>query len=309
VDLDHACVSSNFNRFQVEFSFDERPFEEGNVFYVELSDQNGSFTNPTILQTVNDQNYSFEFISTLEFPKNVAGEGYQIRLRSTSPSLISPPSKVFDAYFVDNSELILNQFEDVSLCDGSSVTIGLNVDVADEYVWYKNGELYKLTQKNSLEITEPGEYYVEPYYGNCTGNNYSNLVFAKSSDAFSVAISATNDVEDCAAAKVTLTASEDNPNYDYSWFKNGEEIEGLSGYFPVVTLGKDIDNVGSYHVEVTNQGGCTAVSNTYSIDQNKGTVVEVTSPLNAVIIGDNKAKLSKLGQEKINRQEGIRGGR
>src|SRR5699024_7545511 len=134
--------------------------------------------------------------------------------------------------------------------------------------------------------------YVEPYYGNCTGNNYSNFVFAKSSDAFSVAISATNDVEDCAAAKVTLTASEDNPNYDYSWFKNGEEIEGLSGYFPVVTLDKENDNVGAYHVEVTNQGGCKAVSNIYSIDQNKGTVVEVTSPLNAVIIGDNKAKLS-----------------
>lgn len=290
--FEYACVSNGYNSFQATFSFDERPFEVDNVFYVELSDQYGSFNSPTILQTVKDQNFSFEFNSTFALPESIAGEGYQIRLRSTSPTLVSEASKVFDAYLISGEELILNDYNDVSLCSGATTTIGLNLDVADEYVWYKNGELYKLTQENTLAISEPGEYYVEPYYGNCTGSNYSNLVIAKGADEFSVAITASKDAEDCAATTLTLTTSVDNKNYTYSWFKNDTKIDSLTGYFPVVNLNNNAGNMGVYHVEVTNQGGCTSVSNTYSFEQNRGAVVEVTSPLNAVIIGDHMARLS-----------------
>src|SRR5690606_21795293 len=263
-----------------------------NVFYVELSDKNGGFNNPTILKTVKDQNYVFEFSSSFALPESVGGEGYRIRLRSTSPKLLSPASALFDAYVISGEELILNNYNDVGLCDGGSTLIALNKDVADEYVWYKNGELYKLTKESTLAVSEPGEYYVEPYYGNCTGSNYSNLVIAKIADAFSVAISATKDSEGCSATTLTLSASVDKKDNTYSWFKNDIKINGLTGYFPIINLNYNAEDMGAYRVEVTNQGGCTAVSNTYSFEQSKGTVVEATSPLNAVIIGDHAATLS-----------------
>lgn len=290
--FEYACVSNGYNSFQATFSFDEKSFEADNVFYVELSDQNGGFNNPAILQTVKDQNYAFEFKSSFALPESVSGEGYQIRLRSTSPVLVSEASAMFDAYVISGKELILNNYSDVNLCGAGTATIELNVDVADEYVWYKNGELYKLTQENSLAISEPGEYYVEPYYGNCTGSNYSNLVIAKEVEEFAVSVSASKDAEDCSATTLTLTASVDNENYSYSWFKNDTKIEGLTGYFPSIELDYNSENIGAYYVEVENQGGCTAVSDIYSFQQNKGTVVEVTSPLNAVIIGDHRATLS-----------------
>jgi len=290
--FEYACVSNGYNSFQATFSFDQKPFEADNVFYVELSDQYGVFNNPTVLETVKDQNFSFKFDSSFSFPESVRGEGYQIRLRSTSPALVSEPSAMFDAYVISGEELILNNYSDVNLCGAGTTTIGLNVDIAQEYVWYKNGELYKLTKENTLAISEPGEYYVEPYYGNCTGSNYSNLVIAKKAEEFVVALSASKDAEDCSATELTLTASVDHENYKYTWFKNDTKIEGLTGYFPSIVLDLNTENIGAYHVEVQNQGGCTAVSESYSFKQNKGAVVEVTSPLNAVIIGDNLATLS-----------------
>lgn len=290
--FEFGCVSMEHNNFQAKFSFEEKPFNANNVFYIELSDQYGNFDKPTVLKTVKDENYSFEFNSSFELPEEVAGEGYQIRLRSTSPVMVSNPSSVFDAYFVNGEELILNEFQDVSLCGEGVSTISLNSDVAEEYVWYKDGELYKLTQDNKLAVSVPGEYYVEPYYGNCTGSNYSNLVIVEKAAEFDVAIQATKDAEDCSASTLTLTASVSDENYRYSWFKNDKRIDSLTGYFPTIALDYDATATGSYNVQITHPSGCVAISNTYSFEQNKGAMVEATSPLNAVIIGNHLATLS-----------------
>lgn len=290
--FEFGCVSTGHNNFQAKFSFEEKPFNANNVFYIELSDQYGNFDKPTVLKTVKDENYSFEFNSSFELPEEVAGEGYQIRLRSTSPVMVSNPSSVFDAYFVSGEELILNEFQDVSLCGGGSSTISLNSDVAEEYVWYKDGELYKLTQDNKLAVSTPGEYYVEPYYGNCTGSNYSNLVIVEKAAEFDVAIQGTKDAEDCSATTLTLTASVSDENYKYSWFKNDKRIDSLTGYFPSISLDYNAATMGKYNVQIAHPSGCVAISNTYSFEQNKGATVEANSPLNAVIIGNHLATLS-----------------
>lgn len=290
--FEYACVSDGYNSFHATFSYDEKPFKADNIFYVELSNQFGSFNNPIVLSEIKDQNFSFEFHSTFSLPNSVAGEGYRIRVRSTNPQLVSKSSAMFDAYVINHQELILNNYSDVNLCGSGATTIALNIDIAKEYVWYKNGAVYKVTKENTLAISEEGEYYVEPYYGNCTGSNYSNLVIAKKAGDFTVAITSEKDAQDCSATKVTLTASVDHESYNYTWYKDDVEIDGLTGYFPSLELDYSDQNIGSYHVVVTNQGGCTAVSNDYSFKQNRGAVVEVTSPLNAVIIGDFFATLS-----------------
>src|SRR5690606_26347208 len=118
------------------------------------------------------------------------------------------------------------------------------------------------------------------------------LCIAKYADECAAILSSRKDSKDFIAKELTLTASFDHENYKYTWFKNDTKIEGLTGYFPSIVLDLSTENIGAYHVEVQNQGGCTAVSESYSFKQNKGAVVEVTSPLNAVIIGDNLATLS-----------------
>ncbi|MEL4308278.1 T9SS type B sorting domain-containing protein [Joostella sp. CR20] len=290
--FDYACLSASFNKFEANFSFTEKPFQANNVFYVELSDKNGSFDSPSVLKTINDQNYSFEFLTSFSLPTNVYGENYKIRLRATAPAMVSEATATFDAYFVPDENLVLNDYKDVSLCETSGALLQLNNDVAEEYIWYKDGNILKLTSDNFLNVTEPGEYYVEPYYGNCSGSIYSNLVIVTKGEDFNVSILGNKSIEPCSDSNIVLEASIDNENYVYTWFKDEEKLTDFPVYAPKIELENSAENFGTYRVEVTNDGGCTTSSTAVSILQNKSTVVEVTSPLNAVIIGDHTATLS-----------------
>jgi len=290
--FEYACLNDAFNTFEATFSFNEKPFASDNKFYIELSDKNGSFSNPTILKTVEGENFSFEFKESFSLPDEVYGEGYKLRLRATSPAIVGEATPAFDAFFVPNENLILNDYKDISLCSTSGATIKLNKDIAKEYIWYKNGEILKVSSDNFLTVSEPGEYYAEPYYGNCTGSLYSNLVIVGKGENFEVAILGNKSVEPCSNSPIVLEASIDNENYIYTWYKNEEKIGELPAYTPKIELNNEAENFGSYRVEVTNEGGCTSSSSEVSILQNKSTIVEVTSPLNAVIIGDNTATLS-----------------
>ncbi|WP_335966798.1 gliding motility-associated C-terminal domain-containing protein [Galbibacter sp. PAP.153] len=292
LQFEYACVNDGFNDFEATFAFNEKPFNADNVFFIELSDKNGSFNNAKVLKTVEGQNYSFEFTESFSLPETVYGENYKMRLRASSPAMIGEATAAFDAFFVPNEELVLNNFQDVSLCSTSGATINLDKDVADEYVWYKNGEILKVTTENKLNVTEPGEYYAEPYYGNCTGTLYSNLVIVTKGENFEVSILGGENIQTCANSPVTLEASVDNENYIYAWYKNNEKIGNLPEYAPTLEINKDGEGFGVYRLEVTNDGGCTSSSSEVSLLQNKNTIVEIISPLNAVIIGNNKATLS-----------------
>ncbi|MCM5662873.1 T9SS type B sorting domain-containing protein [Galbibacter mesophilus] len=299
--FEFACVNTSFNTFNATFSFDEKPFNADNKFYIELSDKNGAFSSPTVLKTIEGENFSFKFDASFSLPEKVYGEDYKIRLRSTSPAITGPSTAPFDAFFVPNENLVLNEYQDVSLCGTSGATIELNQDIADEYVWYKNGEILKVTKDNFLKVTEAGEYYAEPYYGNCTGKIYSNLVIVNQGEAFEVSILGNKSIEACTETSIVLQASIDEENYIYTWFKDDAKIDGLSSYMPKLELDNSKgDNLGAYRVEITNGGGCTSSSETVNILQNKSTIVEVTSPLNAVIIGDNTATLSIKTNSKEN---------
>ncbi|QLE03021.1 gliding motility-associated C-terminal domain-containing protein [Galbibacter sp. BG1] len=299
--FEYACVNGAFNTFNATFSFDEKPFQADNKFFIELSDKEGSFSKPTVLKTVEGQNFSFKFDASFSLPQEVNGENYKIRLKSTSPEIIGASTAAFDAFFVPNETLVLNNYKDVSLCSTSGATISLDKDVADEYVWYKDGSIFKVSKQNSLQVTEPGEYYAEPYYGNCTGNIYSNLVIVNKGESFDVSILGNKSIEACTETTIVLQASIDNDNYIYTWYKNEEKINGLSSYEPKLEIdNSNGDQLGSYRLEVTNGGGCTSSSETVSVLQNKSTIVEVTSPLNAVIIGDNTATLSIKTNDKGN---------
>ncbi|MCX2681853.1 gliding motility-associated C-terminal domain-containing protein [Galbibacter sp. EGI 63066] len=290
--FEYACLNESFNSYEANFSFTDALFNSDNTFYIELSDKNGNFDNPTVLKSVTTENYSYEFTEEFSFPESVAGENYKIRLRSTSPAMVGESTAAFDAFFVPNVALVLNNYDDVSLCGNSSAILKLNDDVAAEYVWYKDGALHTVTTENQLEVTEPGDYYAEPYYGNCTGQIYSNLVIVTEGESFDISILGNKSIEACSDTSVVLEASIDNENYVYTWYKDDVKIEGLSGYAPQLTLDAETNNYGSYMLEVTNENGCTSASSPVSIEQNKSTVVEAASPLNAVIIGDNTATLA-----------------
>lgn len=82
----YACPKSDFNSFRVNISW-KPPFPNAdNKYFVELSDADGNFDNPTILATITDKNNRSEIPVTFQFPSTTQGKKYKIRVRSTSPS-------------------------------------------------------------------------------------------------------------------------------------------------------------------------------------------------------------------------------
>ncbi len=262
----YACAKKTYNDFKAIISFKDSAFEGDNIFYVELSDPNGSFDSPTVLSAIANENSSFEFETKFEFPKTIEGEAYKIRVRTTNPVKISPSTAAFNAFYLPNVNLVLNNYKDVALCSTTSVNIALNVDVATEYLWYKNGELYKKTGA-SLEVNSSGEYYAEPFYGDCTGALFSNIVVVTLGDSFTGDILGDDTIEVCPNTSHTFNATVADDAYSYTWYKNNVKIEGLAVYSPALTVDASSATYGDYKLIISN-GKCEVSSK----------IVTLTSP-------------------------------
>ena len=287
----YACASDNFNQFSAIISFDGNTFNSNNEFHIELSDANGNFTSPVILETVNGENFSFEFETSFSLPRDIGGDSYKIRVRSTSPALVSPSSNSFNAYFIPDVELVLNNYEDVTICGGGSTTISLNAEVAQSYIWYKNNEFYK-EGDNNLRVTESGEYYAEANFGDCTGVLHSNIVIVNFGEEIEAAIEGETVVDACPGTTYTLKTVTDNEFLDYRWFKDGVELTGLAAYMPELQIEASNETYGVYHLVLTNEGGCEASSEEVTIrEPNSDATVTTASPLENISLGDGSVVL------------------
>jgi gliding motility-associated-like protein len=287
----YACAKDGYNMFNAIISFNEKPFNTNNTFFVELSDAQGSFDSPHVLKAITDQNYSFDFETSFQLPTTVKGDDYRIRVRSTSPAMVSPVSASFNAYFIPDVQLILNNYQDVSICGGKEATISLNHDIADAYLWYKNGVYYGKGSA-SLTVTEPGEYYAEPYFGDCTGTLYSNIVIVNFGEAFDASITGDNVVEACPSSIHTFSASNVNAAYTYKWYKDGVHLSNLPAYTPYLRLNVTNESYGDYKLVVVNEGGCEATSQpvTLQLPEN-GFTVNATTNLQTVLLNQEAITL------------------
>ncbi|WP_340063387.1 gliding motility-associated C-terminal domain-containing protein [Ascidiimonas aurantiaca] len=288
----YACVSEDFNTFYTILSFSERIFNNDNTFILELSDANGSFADARVLRTISDQNFSFDFETSFSFPMDVAGEGYRLRVRATSPQMTSPATPAFHAFYTPNVELVLNNYKDITVCGGANATLTLNHDISSSYHWYRNGQFYMETG-NSLTITESGEYYVEPNLGDCTGNLYSNIVVVNFGEEMNASINGPSEVEVCESTSYTFVAGIDNEFLDYRWFHNGKKIEGLPTYMPKLEVTVGEATYGTYTLTLVNEGGCVSTSSGVTLKPQENSVtVTALSPLETILLGDTSVKLA-----------------
>lgn len=270
----NACASNSFNAYEVEITFINAVFNSDNIFSIELSDKNGSFSNPTVLKTITNKNSAFRFSTEFSFPNHIRGKHFKIRIKSSSPEKTSPYSDRFEAFYMSEKPLILNNFEDVTLCESESKEIKIAHAEATTYQWYRNNEKFTLDD-DSIEVSEPGLYYCEVYYGSCNSTSTSNIIEVKKIDVPHAAIKGESEINLCENNSHTLEATEDNANYIYTWFKNDVKIENLPGYSPHLII---TDNSGSnsYSVKITNQNGCSASSNPVLVHEIK-TDFEITN--------------------------------
>ncbi|MEZ0006282.1 gliding motility-associated-like protein [Flavobacterium sp. 28YEA47A] len=265
-----ACASASFNTYNFSFSFfPVQNLGASNQFIVELSDRNGSFTNPVIVKTLT--NTTSPVSSNFNLPTDTYGEGYRIRVRSTNPVKVSPNSNAFAAYYaVHNQAFSINgNNSTVTLCGAEDFLLQIDNNgtsasplyyPALNYKWYKNFIEVPGERGPSLLVSQPGSYYVIVDYGTCVMNSYSNIVQVQAQSPISPVIQAENNsTAICPNSTRTLTSVLQNAGYTYKWYKNNNLIPGATN--PTYAATEE----GIYHLEIT-VAGCTFESNPIALE-------------------------------------------
>ncbi len=239
-----------YNRYEV--SFKVSGFDATTTYFVILSDDKGSFSNPikpviipnnsppnTPADTPTDKTLTFEL------PSNIIGSDiYQLKVQS-STGYISQPFKAsdlqssFPIYYLSYSGpfYINNQNGSVSFCNGGSVTLTIDNTTPSvpnssplqypqlKYNWYKDGTIIPNETSSSLSVNQIGEYYVEINYGPCTDvNTHSQSVKVTGASGSVANINSSLGNPFCSTTNMTtLTASTGN---SYVWKKDGAVLPG-----------------------------------------------------------------------------------
>lgn len=149
-----------------------------------------------------------------------------------------------------------------TFCEGGNVTLSAPPGhYGFEYQWKKDGDDIAGANNATFEASESGAYTCEVSIPNSCSTT-SNTISVNVESAPLVNVTADGPLAFCEGESVTLTSS---PGAEYLW-SNGETTQSISTDVP-----------GNYAVTVTNAGGCTGVSETYTV---------IVHPLPVVDLGD-----------------------
>ena len=292
-----ACASDSFNDYWVNFTWSPPLVNADNEFILELSDANGDFSDPVELARDGSKNTNFDFYFQFALPTTTRGEGYRMRVRSTSPAVTSPASVAYPMYYIDiNTGLTIRpqgqaDFGDgtAQVCDGNSITLEV-YDLANagtyQYNWYRSGT--PLADKGpSISVSQGGMYNVEIDYGSCSGsgNTLSNLIDVTVGSSLGIAINPPAKTSLCSGETVDLVANITGMGLTYTWFKDGTAITSPTVDNDTFTVDASSTGFeGDYEVEVFGPGACVERSAAVTITNAGDFTVNRDNPAELVVL-------------------------
>jgi len=301
-----VCASAGFNEYFVNFTWDPPLVNSNNEFVLELSDANGFFSDPTELARVSDKNTTFDFEFQFALPSEMRGSSYKMRVRSTSPAKTSPASDAFSMYFIDyNAPLLISENGSgsipsgglIQICGGGAVTLKPhNIPNASTYIynWYRSGTLLP-TKSESITVSEPGMYYVELDYGDCSGsaNTLSNTIEISTGTSAGLAINGPSSIAICPGESQVLEASISGMGLKYTWYKDGVVVNGPTVDASTFNVNSSITGFeGSYEVEISGTGVCTERSAPVTISRTGSFDITLNNNENIVLLPSQTKNLS-----------------
>ena len=265
-----ACASPSFNSYNVTFTFSsESSLSTTNQFIIELSDAIGNFADPVTIYTSAAGSITVSPATlTFSVPNTIAGEAYKLRVKSTAPAATSAGSDAFTAYYkVQDTPFSINNLISTGVyCSGGSYILTIDDPGSGSndsplqyptltFNWFKETSpttFAFVSAGSSLEVNQPGTYFVETNYGSCTSNSYSNRVtVSESSSGSTASINSSLGNPYCSVdGPTTLSAISGN---SYQWFKDGSEISGATNQMYIT------NESGAYSVSI-NLGNCSTTS-------------------------------------------------
>lgn len=285
IQFSNACNGAATD-FNVVFKYSGSDFNSNNVFTIELSDADGNWGSPINVGTVTTENSSYTFSRTFQLPDNTYGTNYKIRLVASSPVMTSPDSDSFAAYKFSTDTLVLNNYDDVVLCDSGSAELILNTNQNGNYEWYKDDVLFTTTTEPKLEVTLSGKYEVKIDYGACgfRQSTISNVIIL---DNTAKQIKGPSTVEICGDESHTFEANTNRSGLTYNWYLDNKLVQSSnSSTYTTPTTGQ----FGTYHL-VIDTGTCTTKSNDVVLQQQTTagfTVTNVGALERIILFGEKK---------------------
>ncbi|MEZ4912474.1 MAG: Ig-like domain-containing protein [Chitinophagales bacterium] len=204
------------------------------VWYLNNTIVNGNNTNSILLQT---------------------SANVYVTVTDNNGCTASSPILVLSTNSTPTPEIVISSGD---FCEGGSTLLSIPGNYSN-YKWYKDGALIPTATTASLAVTEAGSYAV--YVNNGAGcEGISNPVQIQTIGLPEVSITPANtELFICADSdELNLTAT---PGFDfYTWYRNGVTLvqAGPSNQLMVSIPGE-------YSVMVSNEQGCSAMSNSTSI--------------------------------------------
>ncbi|HIF15091.1 MAG TPA: hypothetical protein EYQ86_07175, partial [Bacteroidetes bacterium] len=131
-------------------------FLSGNQYVAELSDSNGSFASPSIINSIPDEKtYDPALVPS---PGQVAGLvpsvdpgcGYYVRVNSTNPAVNGTP---WGPFCIRECDVELNQKQDISVCisdtAGDTINVPVDINIWNAVANYSSGNVF------SVEVLDP----------------------------------------------------------------------------------------------------------------------------------------------------------
>lgn len=292
----------------------------GNIYTIEMSDQYGSFSSPTVLATVSGNNSDGLKTQNVTIPSGSAsGSSYKIKVKS------SDPVSEKDYGFTIKNTSLCGAIQAVAIttpvCSGSTGTVSWVNDAT-----FGSGNVFtiELDQNSSFSspttigtvtsqtttsasVTIPNGlpysiYYVRVKATDANGSPYTS----PSSEYFYIGVpqsSINGSTNVCEGSIFSLSYSTPQPesNYTFTWKKDGNSVNSQNQSTNTDTYQElyvrnatQASDAGSYTMVVTrNSDGCTAESNPLVVNINTAPNPPTTSPI--TVISGNTATLTASG--------------
>ncbi|MFN8393483.1 MAG: hypothetical protein U0176_02275 [Bacteroidia bacterium] len=153
------------DQFQVDFQA-WGYFQPGNIFSLELSDANGSFTSPTVIGTLPSQ-LGGTILGTVP-PGIVSGNNYRVRIHASQPNAISPDNG-YGIVLYPTTAVPVEILGDTVICNGQPVVLTLD-SVFTQVNWSTGDTGY------SIVVSQAGLIWVEATDSNGCSNRDEVLV-------------------------------------------------------------------------------------------------------------------------------------
>ena len=231
---------------------------DGNVFTAQLSDANGTFSNPTLIGSISGT--SSGTISG-NLPNNLTQSGkYRIRIVASSPANSGLPSQPFTILQTPAQPASISGLSTV--CAGSqniSYSIAA-VSGASGYIWVVPSGASIISGQGTTSVlvnfgTGSGSISVTPSNscGNGTARTLSVSVNSATSPTASISSNATNG-QVCQGSSVTFSSTvSSGTNPQYQWIVNGNDVPGATG--SQLSLG-NLQNNANVALRVSSTSGC-----------------------------------------------------